>query len=159
MKHTLHQVLPSGMGAGIKIKFYFRTGIFSVLLLTSTLAFAQEPVQNQPAAPKDYTIRGTAVLDEDNTPLVGVNIYLKGTSIGTYSDSNGRFEFPRKLKEGDVLIFSFVGLAKQEIVVSANLPQNLEIRMLEDFHNVTGSLWVDQPRNKTAAERKRKPVE
>ena len=40
-------------------------------------------------APADQSVTGT-ILDETGSPLVGVNIQIKGTTRGTTSDSPGR---------------------------------------------------------------------
>lgn len=56
------------------------------------------------------------ILDESG-PLPGANIVLKGTSIGTISNFDGEFEFPKALKEGDILVVSFLGYATQNILI------------------------------------------
>jgi len=56
------------------------------------------------------------VNDEQNSPIPGVNILVKGTSNGTTTDPDGRFkvEVP---DESSVLVFSFIGYTTQEVVV------------------------------------------
>ncbi len=66
---------------------------------------------------KEITVRGT-VLDENGFPLPGTNIILKGTAIGTQTNFDGEFEFPEKLKKGDVLIFSFIGYGSKTVVIN-----------------------------------------
>jgi hypothetical protein len=76
------------------------------------------------------TISGTVKFSEDNEPAPGVNIYLKGaTAQGTYSAANGQFEFPRKLKTGDVLVFSFIGRKSLEYIVPDQTAGPIEIVM------------------------------
>lgn len=59
-----------------------------------------------------HTVTGS-VIDEDNLPLIGVNILIKGTSTGTISDVNGNFRVD--LPDGDaVLIFSYTGYNQVE---------------------------------------------
>lgn len=61
------------------------------------------------------TVKGT-VTGEDNEPLVGVNIIIKGTNTGTISDVNGGYSLD--VQDDDaVLIFSFIGYETQEIRV------------------------------------------
>lgn len=56
------------------------------------------------------------VTDENNAAIPGVNIVLKGTSIGTTTDANGAYAID--LPEGNqTLVFSFIGFATQEIAV------------------------------------------
>lgn len=59
-------------------------------------------------------IRGT-VIDKDNEPLIGVSVFVKGTTTGTVSDLDGNFTI--EAGRGDVLVFSHVGFVKQEIKV------------------------------------------
>ncbi|WP_048331077.1 carboxypeptidase-like regulatory domain-containing protein [Bizionia psychrotolerans] len=66
---------------------------------------------------KDISVKGT-VLDENGLPLPGTNIVLKDTAIGTQTNFDGEFEFPEKLKKGDVLVFSFIGYSSKTIVIN-----------------------------------------
>ncbi len=76
------------------------------------------PVLNSIRAPEiqvpdDIRVSGI-VTDENNEPLPGVSILVKGTQRGTTTGSDGKFalEIPNS---GSVLIFSFVGYLTQEI--------------------------------------------
>ncbi len=51
------------------------------------------------------------VTDQDNSPLPGASIVVKGTAKGVSSDFDGNYEI--QAKEGDVLEFSFVGFQPQ----------------------------------------------
>lgn len=92
---------------------------------------------------QEHIVKGIVKSDEDNAPLAGVNIYLKGTSIGTFSDESGRFEFPQKLHTGDILIFSFIGLQTQELVITDAISEFVEIRMVYDTSIILGEVSVD----------------
>jgi TonB-linked SusC/RagA family outer membrane protein len=61
-------------------------------------------------------VSGT-VSDDAGLPLPGVNIILKGTSTGTQTDFDGNYSI--SATPNDVLVYSFVGFAKQEITVGA----------------------------------------
>ncbi len=80
------------------------------------------------------------VHDEDQLPLAGVNIYLKGTNIGTTTNDKGEFVFPQKLNAGDIIVFSFVGLETKEYVVPANAPDPIQIMMQLDSTIMMGEL-------------------
>lgn len=56
------------------------------------------------------------VTDEGGVSLPGVSIVIKGTSSGTVSDVNGNFSLPN-VSSSATLVFSFVGMRNQEIVV------------------------------------------
>lgn len=83
------------------------------------------------------------VHDEDQLPLAGVNIYLKGTNIGTTTNEKGEFVFPQKLNAGDIIVFSFVGLETKEYVVPSNAPDPIQIVMQLDSTIMMGELAVE----------------
>lgn len=91
----------------------------------------------------DFTIKGV-VRDEDGIALAGVNIYLKGTNVGTISDGNGQFTFPQQLRGGDILVFSFIGLKMIEYKVPASEPQVIEIQMIMDEAIMMGEIVVEE---------------
>ena len=62
-------------------------------------------------------------------PIPGVTVVVKGTSNGTITDSNGSYLI-RNISEGTTLIFSFVGMKSQEIVVSNQTTIN--VSMIEE---------------------------
>lgn len=61
-------------------------------------------------------IAGRIVAGEDGSPLPGVNIVVKGTTQGTISDADGRYNINAPAADA-VLIFSFVGYLSQEVVL------------------------------------------
>jgi TonB-linked SusC/RagA family outer membrane protein len=65
---------------------------------------------------QERTISGTVVSTEDGTALPGVNVLLKGTSIGTVTDAEGKYSLAISGQEG-TLIFSFIGLQTKEIPI------------------------------------------
>lgn len=64
---------------------------------------------------QNITVTGS-VKDSNGEPLPGVTIVVKGTTIGTTSDIDGKFTLPGVPKTGS-LQFSFVGMGVQEISV------------------------------------------
>ena len=62
-------------------------------------------------------------------PLAGVNIVIKGTTLGTVSDGNGYFSI--KAKRGDVLVFRYIGFQDYEYVVSREI-SNLTVALSAD---------------------------
>ncbi len=53
------------------------------------------------------------VTDENNVPLPGVNVQIKNTSKGTFTDFNG--EYSIEVSSGDILIFTSIGFQAQEV--------------------------------------------
>lgn len=62
------------------------------------------------------TIKGK-VSGELGFPLIGVNVFVKGTTIGTTTDLNGNYAISN-ITENDMLVFSFIGMKTQEILVA-----------------------------------------
>ncbi|PXX22861.1 TonB-dependent receptor [Arenibacter sp. ARW7G5Y1] len=70
------------------------------------------------------TIQGI-VKDADDVPLPGVNILVQGTKRGTQTDFNGKFQIVAT--EGDVLIFSYLGMKTQNLTIGNNSTVNMEM--------------------------------
>lgn len=66
------------------------------------------------------------VVDNIGEPIIGASVQEKGTSRGTVTDLDGKFNF--KGQQGATLVISYVGYITKE--VSAG--QNLQITLLED---------------------------
>lgn len=60
------------------------------------------------------TITGRVISGEDNAPLPGVNILVKGTTSGTITDSDGQYSINASSPDA-TLVFSFVGYVSQEV--------------------------------------------
>ncbi|WP_229126890.1 TonB-dependent receptor [Bacteroides sp. 1001136B_160425_E2] len=76
---------------------------------------------------KDKKITGQ-VIDSRGEPLVGVNVKVKGKSVGAITDMDGNFSL--QVKETDILDISYIGYAAQEVEIGNNT--NLSIVMSED---------------------------
>ena len=63
------------------------------------------------------TVRGR-IVDEAGNHLHGVNVMLKGSTLGTNSDENGHYSIKVPGKEA-VLAFSFIGYTTKEVVVGS----------------------------------------
>jgi TonB-linked SusC/RagA family outer membrane protein len=71
-------------------------------------------------------ITGT-VTDAEGEPLPGVNVVVKGTSIGMITDVNGRYSI-NVPDENAELQFSFMGFATREFVVGTQRTINVEMQ-------------------------------
>ena len=94
--------LPRKKGRQFARRFLFLT-IFAGLIVTSS-SLAQT------------TVSGKVISGEDQGTLPGVNIVVKGTSLGTISGSDGSYTLSVNTAN-DVLVFSFVGYTTQEVAV------------------------------------------
>ncbi|HHC79487.1 MAG TPA: SusC/RagA family TonB-linked outer membrane protein, partial [Flavobacteriia bacterium] len=87
----------------MKCKFY--NLCFFFVLFSGMLLHAQE-----------RTISG--VVTDESGPLPGVSIIIKGTTTGTETDFDGKYTI--KANTGDVLVYSFIGMTKQEKTVGTS---------------------------------------
>ncbi len=65
---------------------------------------------------QDISISGTIISADDNSPLPGVTVLIKGTTQGTTTDIRGKYSI--QAPANGVLIYSFVGMQTQEIPVN-----------------------------------------
>ncbi len=68
------------------------------------------------AMAQDRTVTGKVTGGEDNEPLVGASVVIKGTIKGTLTDLDGNFSL--EAPETATLIISFVGYATKEVSVA-----------------------------------------
>jgi TonB-linked SusC/RagA family outer membrane protein len=73
---------------------------------------------------QDRVITGTITAVEDKTVLPGVNVLLKGTTTGTTTSADGSFTLPVP-PSGGILLFSFIGLKTQEIIIHEQSVYNI----------------------------------
>lgn len=73
------------------------------------------------------SISGT-VTDNSGLPLIGVNIIVKGTTIGTQTDFDGNYNI--NANSEDVLVFSYIGLKTVEQTIGT--ANTINITMEED---------------------------
>lgn len=82
------------------------TLIIAVLLITVSAAFAQR------------TITGT-VTDEGGETLISVNVVVKGSTVGTVTDLDGKYKI--SVPDGSsTLVFSYTGFNTQEVALGAS---------------------------------------
>ncbi|WP_229058374.1 MULTISPECIES: TonB-dependent receptor [Parabacteroides] len=68
----------------------------------------------------------SGLVSDDMGPIAGASVVVKGTSVGTITDTDGRFTLDN-VRRGSVIVISFVGLATQEI--TWNGQANLNVKM------------------------------
>lgn len=66
------------------------------------------------------------VTDETGTTLPGVNIIIKGTNKGVITDSDGKFSI--YAEPSDVLVFTFIGMLTQEVVVGEQTKISIQLK-------------------------------
>ncbi len=77
---------------------------------------------------QNHSVSGT-VKDSKGESLIGVSVVVKGSTSGTITDLNGRYNLPTVALK-DVLVFSYVGYKEKEIVAAK---QNvINVTLIED---------------------------
>ncbi|MFW6226489.1 MAG: TonB-dependent receptor plug domain-containing protein [Bacteroidota bacterium] len=94
------------------MKKFFTALVF--ILLTVSITNAQQ-----------RQITGTVTDAADGTPLIGVTVLVKGTTQGTTTDVDGNYSL--QVSEGDVLVFRFIGMVSQEVVVQDQEEINVQL--------------------------------
>lgn len=91
-------------------------------ILTLLLVFLFQTISAQ-----EKNISGV-VKDEVGLPLPGVNILVKGTTNGAQTDLDGNYQITANV--GDTLVFSYIGMQSQEIVVGDS--NTINVTLIED---------------------------
>jgi iron complex outermembrane receptor protein len=85
------------------------------------------------AIAQQITVTGVVTDANDNTTLPGVNVAVKGTTIGTVTDFDGKYSL--QVTKGQTLTYSFMGYASKEVVADAavlNVSLTLETTSLTE---------------------------
>ena len=134
-------------------------------------AFAALPVMAEEALHEAEVVQQSAkkifgkVVDSTGLPIIGANVYQKGTTNGVITNVDG--EFVLEVPKGASIVISYVGYNMQELVINTN--SNYEVVLVEDAQaleevvvvgygtqkkvNLTGSVAVvkaDQLQNRVA---------
>ena len=97
-------------------------GILSTLLKDSNISYEVKETHiiltkvSSESINQSKQINGT-VTDDSNSTLPGVSVYIKGKNIGTSTDFDGNYSI--EASEGDILVFSFIGMKTKEVVVGS----------------------------------------
>ena len=102
--------------------------LLTVLLLASQV-FAG-------AVRADVTVTGKVTAADDNSPLPGVNVYLKGTQTGTITDADGNYSLTVGDENG-TLVFSYIGFTTQEVALAGRTSVDIKLEAnLETLNEV-----------------------
>lgn len=110
-----------------------KTILSVIALLVSVLCNAQ------------HTIRGK-VVDEFNSPIPFVNVFLQGTTSGTTTDEDGRFTFSSKKRRGTLEV-SFVGFKTRTLKITPKT-KFLNIVLKESNDELDEIVVVSKPKKR-----------
>ncbi|HEY8933600.1 MAG TPA: SusC/RagA family TonB-linked outer membrane protein [Cyclobacteriaceae bacterium] len=100
-----------------------------LLCLTAVLMFAT----SGELWAQDRTVTGRVTSAEDGSALPGVNIVLKGTLVGTVTDSDGKYSLSVP-STANILVFSFIGLKGAEVEIGARAV--VDVQLQSDVHQL-----------------------
>lgn len=72
------------------------------------------------------TVRGIVTTEEDGEPVIGASVIVKGTSLGTVTDVNGRFELSGLLPSATRLLISYISLMAKEVAIAPQVSVTLK---------------------------------
>ena len=116
------------------MKYFYKYFTARVVLLTLAMLLSSSLVA---WAQGTITIKGV-VTDSQKEPLVGASVRIKGTTSGTTTNTSGSYTL-QGVSRNATLVFSFIGMKKQEIPVSGRTEINV---VLEDDAKVTQEVVV-----------------
>src|SRR5690606_19095118 len=85
-----------------------------LLLISAPVAFAQQAIKRKVTS------------TEDQLPIPGVSVKIKGTTQGVSTDENGNFSINANV--GQSLIFSYVGMEEKEVKIASGAAVNVVLQ-------------------------------
>ncbi len=104
-------------------------------VISSQTLQTEPDFNNNPQEGKKITsdsITGRVIYSETNEYIPGVTVLIKGTSIGTATDVDGKFSilFPESMNGQEITLeFSGIGIETKEVVMNTNDFTGLEIKL------------------------------
>ncbi|MDR1344859.1 MAG: TonB-dependent receptor [Tannerellaceae bacterium] len=65
--------------------------------------------------------RGIVVSAEDGEPLIGASVLVKGTNVGTITDTDGMFDIANVPSTARNLVISYIGMAPEEVAITTGI--------------------------------------
>ena len=95
------------------------------MLVLFLIPFIGNPSRAQGRLAEETVIRGV-VTDAAGAPLPGATVQIRGTQKGVSTDLDGAYSI--KAREGDVLVYSFIGMQPEEVRVGKSALINIGLR-------------------------------
>ncbi|WP_341216316.1 carboxypeptidase-like regulatory domain-containing protein, partial [uncultured Wocania sp.] len=98
--------------------------IFSIAANNTIIIKAKEVLAN--TGVQQRVVKG--VVTDGQLPLPGASVVIKGTQTGAQTDFDGNYSI--KVNDGDILVFSYVGMITQEVQVGTS--NEINVKMTAD---------------------------
>ncbi len=103
----------------LNIKREFMKRKLMLLLTCLFVGISLVTAQNQ-------RITGVVISDEDGQPVVGASVLVKGTTVGTITDIDGKFALSNVPSSAKTLQVSYIGMMTQDVAVKPNVRVTLK---------------------------------
>ncbi len=100
-------------GVTVLTEILSSAGLTYALLSGGQIQIMKAPLK---AASGGVTVRGQVLETGSEEPLPGANVVIKGTSTGTTTDGEGRFQLEVPSDDA-TLVFSFIGFSSKEVAI------------------------------------------
>lgn len=107
--------------------FMIKRGLFLTTFMAMLLFVCKLDAQAEEKQRRDFNVSGRVFDANTNEPLLGCAVLIKGTNTGTTTDVNGNYLL-RVPDEKAILVFSFIGYEKQEIIVESKREINVGLK-------------------------------
>ena len=95
-----------------------------IILVCSSSCLAVHAQEKEP-----MSIGGMVVNAEDHLPIIGANVTISGTVLGTVTDANGKFVIRRAPSGNQTLVVSIIGFRRKEVRYSTADSNHERIRI------------------------------
>lgn len=117
----LKQTFPPDVCRNNKLSFMKRTLLLFIMIISCNFvgnyAYGQQPT----------TITGV-VSDENGVPMPGVNVIVKGTTLGSMTDIEGKYTLNNVPGQDAVIVASFIGYLPVETPVAGKTTINISLK-------------------------------
>ena len=98
----------------------------------TSIVKTEEVKSEENSLDEKFDVTGQVLEATSKKPIQGVSILVRGTTAGTLTDEDGKFGLP--VSKGDVLLFSFIGLQTQSVVVKDK--SSIVVYMKDDVQSI-----------------------
>ncbi len=122
------RILLTGLPIYVQFQVYMREKIqFLLILIFLTASYTHVWAQNE------ITVTGKVTSSDNDQPLPGVSLLIRGTLIGTVTEADGTFSI--KVPADGVLVFSFIGMNKEDVPVNGRT--FIDVLMIPDLNSLS----------------------